>query len=214
MGLSENSTSELKLVVGLGNPGAKYEWTRHNIGFECLNRLHQSLGKPALQTKFEAQFVKTKIAGVDCCLIWPLTYMNCSGRSVSQFMRFYRVEPENVLVICDDLSLPLGKLRVRKSGSSGGQKGLDDILRCSGTQDIPRLRIGIDPTPDRWETADYVLGKFTRAESDSVEQALLRSVQAIECWLSHGVETAMNLFNAPATSKKKTDSETKPQGEK
>ena len=120
------------MVVGLGNPGAKYEWTRHNIGFEALNRFRMNLdafstqsvasktvASKTVQSKFEGQFVKTKRSGNDICLVWPLTYMNCSGRCVAQFARFYRIEPENILVICDDLSLPLGKLRIRKSGSSG-----------------------------------------------------------------------------------------------
>lgn len=212
MGSVVGPASELSLVVGLGNPGSKYEWTRHNIGFECLNRLHKQLGSPNLATKFEGQMVKTKLADREVCLIWPLTYMNCSGRCVSQFMRFYRVEPQNVLVVCDDLSLPLGKLRIRKSGSSGGQKGLDDILRCLGTQDIPRLRIGIDPTPDRWETADYVLSKFTSSETESVELALQRAGLAIQRWLTSGIDSAMNEFNSDPNSNKKPK-ETKPKGE-
>lgn len=184
------------MVVGLGNPGAKYHWTRHNIGFECLNLVHRRLGSPSLQTKFEGQFAKVKQGGQDVCLVWPLTYMNLSGRCVAQFARFYRIEPANILVVCDDLSLPLGKLRIRKSGSSGGQKGLEDILRCLGTQDVPRLRIGIDPTPDRWETADYVLSKFAAADKEVVDQALVRADAAIACWWSDGIDVAMNLFNA------------------
>jgi PTH1 family peptidyl-tRNA hydrolase len=118
-------------------------------------------------------------------------------------MRFYRVEPKSVLVICDDLSLPLGKLRLRKSGSSGGQKGLDDILRCAGTQDIPRLRIGIDPTPAHWDTADYVLSKFTTSEMESVKISLERSASAVRKWLADGIDKAMSEFNAdPAATQK------------
>jgi PTH1 family peptidyl-tRNA hydrolase len=128
-------------------------------------------------------------------------------------MRFYRIEPKNVLVICDDLSLPLGKIRIRKSGSSGGQKGLEDILRCAGTQDIPRLRIGIDPTPPHWDTADYVLSKFSTAETESVKTSLERAVQAVRRWLMVGIDLAMSEFNAdPATKHKKipkTESESK-----
>ncbi len=184
------------MVVGLGNPGAKYAWTRHNIGFECLNLVHRNLGSPSFQTKFEGQFCRVRIGEQDVCLVWPLTYMNLSGRCVSQFARFYRIEPENILVVCDDLSLPLGKLRIRKSGSSGGQKGLDDILRSLGTQDVPRLRIGIDPTPPRWETADYVLSRFSTTEKEVAETALTRASAAISSWLNHGVDVAMNEFNA------------------
>jgi PTH1 family peptidyl-tRNA hydrolase len=199
------------MVVGLGNPGTKYEWTRHNIGFEALNRfrvnldavLTPSAASKTVQSKFEGQFFKTKWNGNDVCLVWPLTYMNCSGRCVAQFARFYRIEPENILVICDDLSLPLGKLRIRKSGSSGGQKGLENILSCLGTQDVPRLRIGIDPTPEQWETVDYVLGKFTSEETVTVKSALDRTCQAIERWLVAGIDVAMNEFNVSSTLKKK-----------
>ncbi len=212
------------MVVGLGNPGAKYDWTRHNIGFECLNLVHRKLGSPSFQTKFEGQFCRVKIADRDVCLVWPLTYMNLSGRCVSQFARFYRIEPKNILVICDDLSLPLGKLRIRKSGSSGGQKGLDDILRCLGTQDIPRLRIGIDPTPPRWETVDYVLSRFSAADKETAENALARASTAVERWLTSGIGVAMNEFNAdppngPKLSKPKPPHaaskpvEPKPEGE-
>lgn len=217
MGSVDESSTGVFMVVGLGNPGSKYNWTRHNIGFECLNYLHSQLGSPShqgfppLQSKFEGQFVKCQLDGRDVRLIWPLTYMNHSGRCVSQFMRFYRVEPKNVLVICDDLSLPLGKLRLRKSGSSGGQKGLDDILRCAGTQDIPRLRIGIDSTPEHWETADYVLSKFTTSEMESIKISLERSVSAVRRWLAVGIDKAMSEFNADPTApqkqkpKRKTD---------
>jgi peptidyl-tRNA hydrolase, PTH1 family len=185
----------MALIVGLGNPGAKYDRTRHNIGFDCLNRLHASMGSPSLQSKFEGQFVKGRIGQRDVCLVWPLTFMNCSGRCVSQFARFYKVELENILVICDDLSLPLGKLRIRKSGSSGGQRGLNDIIQSLGTQDVTRLRIGIDPTPAHWDTADYVLSKFSASERAIVDEGLFRANEAIAIWLKEGVDSAMNIFN-------------------
>ncbi len=185
----------MALIVGLGNPGAKYDRTRHNIGFDCLNRLHASMGSPSLQAKFEGQFAKGRIGQRDVCLVWPLTFMNCSGRCVSQFARFYKVELENILVICDDLSLPLGKLRIRKSGSSGGQKGLNDIIQSLGTQDVTRVRIGIDPTPAHWDTADYVLSKFSASERAIVDEGLFRANEAIAIWLKEGVDSAMNIFN-------------------
>ena len=185
----------MALIVGLGNPGAKYDRTRHNIGFDCLNRLHASMGSPSLQAKFEGQFAKGRMGQRDVCLVWPLTFMNCSGRCVSQFARFYKVELENILVICDDLSLPLGKLRIRKSGSSGGQKGLNDIIQSLGTQDVTRLRIGIDPTPAHWDTADYVLSKFSASERAIVDEGLFRANEVIAVWLKEGVDSAMNIFN-------------------
>ena len=185
----------MAMVVGLGNPGAKYERTRHNIGFDCLNRLHAKLGSPSLQAKFEGQFTKGRFGQRDVCLVWPLTFMNCSGRCVAQFARFYKIEIQNILVICDDLSLPLGKLRIRKSGSSGGQKGLNDIIKSLGTQDVPRLRIGIDPTPEHWETTDYVLNKFSASERAIVDDGLVKAVSAVASWLCDGIEVAMNDFN-------------------
>jgi PTH1 family peptidyl-tRNA hydrolase len=193
--------SGMALIVGLGNPGAKYERTRHNIGFDCLNKLLVRMGSPSLQAKFEGQFVKGRMGQRDVCLIWPLTFMNCSGRCVSQFARFYKVEIENILVICDDLSLPLGKLRIRKSGSSGGQKGLNDIIQSLGTQEVPRLRIGIDPTPDNWDTADYVLSKFSASERSIAEEGLDRAEEAIVSWLSNGIDVAMNQFNRDSKPK-------------
>jgi len=185
----------MAMVVGLGNPGAKYEQTRHNIGFECLNGLLAKMGSPNLQAKFEGQFTKGRLGQRDVCLVWPLTFMNCSGRCVAQFARFYKIEIRNILVICDDLSLPLGKLRIRKSGSSGGQKGLSDIIQSLATQDVPRLRIGIDPTPEHWETTDYVLSRFSTAERAIVDDGLSRAGSAVASWLSDGIDVAMNGFN-------------------
>ncbi len=185
----------MAMVVGLGNPGSKYERTRHNIGFECLNGLLAKMGSPGVQAKFEGQYTKGRLGQRDVCLVWPLTFMNCSGRCVAQFARFYKIETQNILVICDDLSLPLGKLRIRKSGSSGGQKGLNDIIQSLGTQDVPRLRIGIDPTPSHWETTDYVLSKFTTSERAIVDDGLLKAVNAVASWLNNGIDVAMNDFN-------------------
>jgi peptidyl-tRNA hydrolase, PTH1 family len=192
---SPQADNGLALIVGLGNPGEKYQHTRHNIGFDCLAGLHERMGRPSVQAKFESQLVRGVLDGRDVCLVWPLTFMNCSGRAVAQVARFYKVSVENILVVCDDLSLPLGKLRMRRNGSSGGQKGLNDILKSLGTQDVPRLRIGIDATPENWDTADYVLSKFSAAERKVVSDALSRSADAAQSWLSDGIETAMNRFN-------------------
>ena len=186
----------LRLIVGLGNPGEKYRNTRHNIGFDCISLLHEQMGKPTLQAKFESQLVRGVLAERDVCLVWPQTFMNCSGRAVAQVARFYKVPAENILVVCDDLSLPLGKLRLRRGGSSGGQKGLGDILNSFGTQDVPRLRIGIDPTPAGWETVDFVLSRFNSQEKPLVAAALATASDAISCWLREGLEAAMNRFNA------------------
>jgi PTH1 family peptidyl-tRNA hydrolase len=186
----------LKLVVGLGNPGSKYENTRHNIGFDCLQKLHASMGSVTVQSKFESQIAKGTLGSHDVVLAWPMTYMNCSGRAVAQIARFYKIPTDFILVVCDDLSLPLGKLRLRKGGSSGGQKGLDDVLKALGTQDVPRLRIGIDATPENRQTVDYVLSKFSKKEREVVEESLVLALDAVQCWINDGIEKAMNRFNA------------------
>jgi PTH1 family peptidyl-tRNA hydrolase len=194
--LEPPSQVALKLVVGLGNPGSKYENTRHNIGFDCLQKLHASMGSITVQSKFESQIAKGSLGSHDVVLAWPMTYMNCSGRAVAQIARFYRIPTDFILVVCDDLSLPLGKLRLRKGGSSGGQKGLDDVLKALGTQDVPRLRIGIDATPENRQTVDYVLSKFSKKEREVVEESLVLALDAVQCWTNDGIEKAMNRFNA------------------
>ena len=187
--------NNLFLVVGLGNPGVKYRETRHNIGFECLDELHRRMGNPSPTAKFEGQWVRGKRHDREIMLLWPLTYMNASGRSVAQTVGFFKIPVDRVLVVCDDMSLPLGKLRVRKRGSSGGQKGLGDILKSLGTQDVPRLRLGIDHPPPQWEVADFVLSKFSAVERSVVEHAKIRAVDAIEHWLISGIESCMNEYN-------------------
>jgi len=189
------SGSAPRMIVGLGNPGSTYEKTRHNIGFDALHRLHQAMGAPTVQSKFESMMVRGRLEDQELILLWPMTYMNCSGRAVSPAARFYKVAIEDILVVCDDLSLPLGKLRIRKSGSSGGQKGLDDILKAFGSQDVPRLRIGIDATPENVDTAQYVLSKFSKKERETVDAALDQAELAMRCWLKDGVDQAMNRFN-------------------
>ncbi len=183
------------LLVGLGNPGAKYRETRHNIGFECLDEVLRRMGSPSPTAKFEGQWVRGKWNERDVILLWPLTYMNDSGRCVAQTVGFFKIPVDQVLVVCDDMSLPLGKLRVRKRGSSGGQKGLGDILKSLGTQAVPRLRLGIDQAPPNWDVADFVLSKFSAAERTTVNQAIKRAGDAIEHWLSSGIESCMNEYN-------------------
>lgn len=186
----------MKLVVGLGNPGKKYEGTRHNIGFEALAVVGRRFLAGDRRGKFEGEWSEAQVAGHKIGLLWPLTYMNLSGSSVLAARDFYKIANEDVLVICDDLSLPLAKMRFRAKGSSGGQKGLDDILRRLGTEQIPRLRLGIDPTPPGWDTADYVLAKFTREERTRVDETLSRVAVAVEEWVSQGTSYCMNKYNA------------------
>lgn len=186
----------MKLVVGLGNPGKKYEGTRHNIGFEALAAIARRHLADARRAKFEGEWSEVQIGVERVGLLWPLTFMNLSGGAVLAARDFYKIDNQDVLVMCDDLSLPLGKLRFRAKGSSGGQKGLEDILRRLGSEQIPRLRIGIDPTPPGWDAADYVLGKFTRDERTLIDKSLDVVVAAVGDWVAQGVAFCMNKYNA------------------
>ncbi|MCA9193562.1 MAG: aminoacyl-tRNA hydrolase [Planctomycetales bacterium] len=184
-----------KLVVGLGNPGPKYEQTRHNVGFSVLNALAQRFGGVP-KSRFDGQFTCLKLDDGPLILVWPLTYMNLSGRCVAPFVNFYKIPVQtHLLVVCDDLSLPLGKLRLRPKGSAGGQKGLADILRSLGTQEVPRLRIGINPTPPGWDTADYVLSRFTKPESEIIASSTTNAVDGILQWHRDGIDKCMNTIN-------------------
>ena len=185
----------MKLVVGLGNPGRKYEGTRHNIGFMVLAELARRHGQGSHRNAFDGEVVDASLAGEKAILLSPVTFMNRSGISVRKCCDFYKLSPDDVLVICDDLNLPLAKLRVRSGGSAGGQKGLDDVIRHLGTQQVPRLRIGIDRPPEHWDSADYVLSRFAAADRDSVEQAVAQAADAVVVWVREGIAACMNQFN-------------------
>jgi PTH1 family peptidyl-tRNA hydrolase len=186
----------MKLLVGLGNPGKKYEGTRHNVGFDLVAELAVRHAAPRPRTKFEAEVSEITVGSERALLVCPQTYMNRSGRSVRQALDFYQLGPGDVLVVCDDIHLPLGKLRIRKSGSAGGQKGLANILEHLGTEAVPRLRIGIDLPPEHRDAADYVLDRFSKAEARVIREAISRAANAAETWLRDGLDAAMNRFNA------------------
>jgi peptidyl-tRNA hydrolase, PTH1 family len=191
-----------KFVVGLGNPGSKYQKTRHNVGFDVLDYLHAKYGSPATRTMAEGKISsidldKRKSGTKRLSLIWPQTFMNRSGRCVQSIVRFYKIDiTTDLMIVCDDLSLPLGKIRIRPKGSAGGQKGLADILQLLGSQEIPRLRIGIDSVPDRWDAADFVLSPFHSEDRVVVDAAVERACSAIEVWCRSGLQDCMNQFNA------------------
>jgi PTH1 family peptidyl-tRNA hydrolase len=186
----------MKIIVGLGNPGPKYAGTRHNVGFEVLGRLARKHFAGPVKNKFQGEIAEAEIGGEKTLLLSPLTYMNLSGASVLAARDFYKVELSDILVICDDFNLPLARLRFRASGSAGGQKGLDDILRRLGSQAIPRLRIGIGAPPPGWEVANYVLSKFTKDEQPVMDEAYDRAVEATAVWVTKGIADCMNKYNA------------------
>ena len=188
----------MKLIFGLGNPGRQYVGTRHNAGFMVLERLAQRHGLSGAQKKFQAAVVDGMIAGQRCMLLQPQTMMNLSGRSVREAANFYDCEPGDLLVVVDDVALPCGSIRLRAEGSAGGHNGLSDIEKALGTRQYPRLRIGVD-SPGRAPQIDYVLGKFSPEQKKALEPALDDACNAIESWLSDGIEKAMSLHNAKAS---------------
>ncbi len=201
----------MKLIVGLGNPGRKYEQTRHNVGFMVASKLAALVGAGPSKVRFEGEFAEGG-SGQKLAILWPQTYMNASGQSVRKAVDFYKLSPRDLLVICDDLNLPTARLRLRASGSAGGQKGLADIIRHLGTDEFPRLRIGINQPPQGWEVTDYVLGKFSNEEKDKIEATTTKAAYAAIDWADQGIGFAMNRYNASSDPKKTT--KTKPDSDK
>ncbi len=186
----------MKLLVGLGNPGRRYEQTRHNVGFAVMTEMIGMVGGDTPRTRFEGELVEGSLAGEKVVLLCPMTYMNASGQSVRKAVDFYKLAATDVLVVCDDLNLSLGRLRVRAKGSAGGQKGLADVIRHLGTESVPRLRIGIDPAPDGWAIPDYVLSKFKPGEQTTIADAVQTASRAAADWVEQGIAFCMNRYNA------------------
>jgi len=185
----------MKLIIGLGNPGAKYSGTRHNIGFEVVSYLAQAPGCSSARMKFSSLIVEMKHNDETVLLVQPQTFMNLSGRSVREILDFHKLTPVDLLVVSDDINLPLGKLRMRTSGSHGGQNGLRNIQECLGTDQYPRLRLGVG-APATGEAVDYVLGRFKPGEKAAVEEAIAKAADAAIVWLKRGPEAAMNMANS------------------
>ena len=184
------------LVVGLGNPGSKYEWTRHNMGFLVVDELAERLSIPVQRLKFKALTNTAVLGGKSVLLMKPTTYMNLSGEAVGQAARFYKVPPERVLVISDDVALPQGKLRVRRSGSAGGHNGLKNIISHLGTDQFPRIKVGLGqkPSPDS-DMVGWGLGTFTGQDRKVREEAIGRAADAVTVLLQHGIDQAMANYN-------------------
>ncbi len=200
----------MKLIVGLGNPGRQYLATRHNIGWEVVDALAARLGWVAKAAEFDRvarkHFEGLTLDGTvslpssggaeKLLMLKPTTYMNLSGKSVQPAMAFYQLTPADVMVVVDELALPCGKIRIRSGGSSGGHNGLRDIERALGTGEYPRLRVGIDPPPDRVPGRDYVLGRFTEEQRRKIDPAIDRATLALIAWMDQGISAAMNVYNA------------------
>lgn len=199
----------MKLIVGLGNPGREYVATRHNVGFELLDRFASKLGLISKESEFDrtarSNFDGLALDGAvtlsggrqeRVLLLKPMTFMNLSGRSVQAAKAFYQIENADLMIVLDDIALPCGKIRLRQAGSSGGHNGLRDIERALGTDAYPRLRVGIDPPPDRVPQRDYVLGRFSEEQRKSLGPAIDRAAEALLAWMEKGILSAMSVFNA------------------
>jgi PTH1 family peptidyl-tRNA hydrolase len=189
----------VKLIVGLGNPGPQYSRNRHNIGFQCVDLLaaRHSLALDKMQHRAMTGGGFITIGGMrhKVLLARPLTFMNASGEAVAPLARYYGVEPSGMIVIHDDLDLAAGKLRLRTSGSSGGQNGIKSIIERLGSAEFARVKVGIGRPPGRMDPADYVLQNFSAAEEEVFAALRTRVCDAVECWLAEGIEAAMNRYN-------------------
>lgn len=186
----------MKLIAGLGNPGPKYAESRHNVGFMVVDELARRWQTDVARYDRHAQgqLGRTERGGDTLLLLKPQTYMNLSGQSVAACARYFKIERPDVLVVIDDLDLPVGQLRLRESGSAGGHRGLDDVIRHFGSEDVPRLRVGIGKV-DKTETVDHVLGRFSSDERTVMQSAIQGAADATECWVNEGLTAAMNKFN-------------------
>ena len=184
----------MKLIVGLGNPGKEYAGTRHNCGFMVIDRLASKLNVDVDQNKFKGLYSKVKYHGEDIILLKTQKYMNLSGESVNAVMNFFKIDKEDLLVIYDDLDMPVGKLRLRKTGSAGGHNGIKNIIAHLNSQDFKRIRVGID-RHKYMNVADYVLSRFSKVESEAIEQGIENAANAVLDYLDNDFNHAMNYYN-------------------
>ena len=184
------------LIVFLGNPGPRYEMTRHNAGFMAADAMAKEKNVNINKARFKALTATCDIGGESVLLMKPQTFMNLSGDAVAQAVRFYKIPPEHVIVVSDEVSLPIGKLRIRTKGSAGGHNGLKDIIAKLGTDAFPRIRIGVGapPHPD-YDMADWVLSSFKNQDAEDMLAAAARAAQAAQCYITQGADRAMNRFN-------------------
>lgn len=186
----------MKAIIGLGNPGEKYRHSRHNAGFDVMDILSAKLDTPIKRLKFQATYGETLIGGEKVALIKPQTFMNLSGFTVAEAMSWYKLTPEEILLIVDDVDLPFGQVRIRPKGGPGTHNGLRHIVQCLGNGDFPRVRVGMGAPPPQWDLADWVLSTFqTEEERKIIFDAYLTAADAALCWAEKGIDTAMNRYN-------------------
>ncbi len=186
---------DLWMIVGLGNPGARYQRNRHNIGYQIVDELARAHQLSFSKRKFKASLAEGRIAGQRVLLVKPETYMNLSGEAVQPLVAYFKLELSHLLVVYDDMDLPLGKIRLRPAGGAGGHNGMKSLIQRLGSNTFARLRVGIDRPPGRMDPAAYVLQNFSAAEEEVMVQVRDQACRAIETWLSKGLDAAMNEFN-------------------
>lgn len=191
----QRSKQDVYLIAGLGNPGVKYARTRHNAGFEVVEKLSGLLSILPQRQKFDALLGEGRVGDRRVILAQPMTYMNESGRAISAIARFYKIPPERILVIYDDIDLPEGKVRIRAKGGPGTHNGMRSIVGALGTQNFPRVRIGVGAPPPQWNLVDYVLGSYPPASRAAMEQAFTAGAEAARCFVESGIDIAMNRYN-------------------
>lgn len=186
----------MKAIIGLGNPGRDYKWTRHNVGYEVINKLAYDNNIDMNREKFRAIVGEGHIGFEKVIFIEPITYMNLSGESVREFVNFYKLEPEDIIVVCDDINLPVGSIRIRQKGSDGGQKGLRNIIQQLGYDNFVRVRVGVGEKPPKWDLAKYVLSKFLPEENDDIIKGITDAGDAVTMIVKNkDVSEAMNKYN-------------------
>ena len=183
------------IIAGLGNPTREYEKTRHNVGFEVIDVLADRLGTTVEEKKFKGCYGRGIIGGQKGLLLKPQTFMNLSGESVRAAADFYKVDPEHIIIVYDDISLDVGQLRIRKKGSAGGHNGIKNIIAHLGTQEFPRIKVGVGDKPKKMDLADYVLSRFSKEDSAVMEDAFREAAGAVEMMIIQGADAAMNQFN-------------------
>ena len=196
----------MKLIAGLGNPGKEYQNTRHNSGFMAIDLLADRLGVSISTNKFNALIAQTRIEGQPVLLMKPLTYMNESGSALSQAVSFYRIEPQDILVLHDDMDLPVGSVRIRKKGSAGGQKGMKSIISCLKTDEIARIRIGVGHSQkgNHEIVPDWVLSPVSKADREVFDTALKAAAEAAYAWVSEDMDKVMSRYNIKVKEEKET----------
>ncbi len=196
MALFQTSGGVRWLVVCLGNPGLRYEGTRHNAGFLTADALAKKLNLSINRARFRALTGKTEIGGESVLVMKPQTYMNLSGEAAAAAAKFYKIPPERVIVVSDETALPIGKLRVRSKGSAGGHNGLKSIIACLGSDQFPRIRLGVGAPPhEDYDMADWVLSAFRNQDAEDIAAAAERAAEAVVCYITEGPERTMNKFN-------------------